>query len=204
MPKKGIKVKDKWREKIWISVEAPAIFGNKVIAKIPVTNIENAIGRCVETTLFDILGESEEQYAVKLKFQIKEIMGETAKTEVKQYELARETLKSLIRKGTSIVDFYKNLETKDKAKIRIFAIVYTSSRINTSKKKSIRKIMDEIISKKVERLTFDQFVLESVLGKIGSEILTEAKKITKIRYANVRKIKVLSYPLKETLTPSLS
>ncbi len=204
MPKKGIKVKDKWKEKIWVSVEAPAIFGNKIIAIIPVTDVENSVGRCVETTLFDILGENEEQYAIKLKFQIKEIVGGVAKTEVKQYELARETLKSLIRKGTSIVDFYKNLETKDKAKIRIFAIVYTSSRINTSKKKAIRKIMDEIISKKAEKLTFDQLVLEAVLGKIASEILTEAKKITKIRYANVRKIKVLSYPLKEALASSLS
>lgn len=204
MSKKGIKVKDKWKEKIWVSVEAPAIFGNKIIASMPVTNVENAVGRCVETTLFDILGENEEQYAIKLRFQIKEIVGGVAKTEVKQYELSRETLKSLIRKGTSIVDFYKNLETKDEAKIRIFAIVYTSSRINTSKKKTIRKIMDEIISKKVEKLTFDQLVLEAVLGKIASEILTEAKKITKIRYANMRKIKVLGYPLKEALASSLS
>jgi len=197
MPKRALKIKDKWKEKTWLQVEAPSIFGNKIIAKIPVTEPEQAVGRTVETTLFDLIGEDEEQYSIKLKFQIKEVKENLAKTNFKQFELARETLKSLIRKGSSIVDFYKNIETKDGAKLRVFVIVYTASRVNTSRKRAIRKIADRIVEEKAKKNTFGQFVLESVLGKIASEIFNDSKKISKIRYTSVRKLKVLSYPKQE-------
>jgi len=206
MPKKAIKIKDKWKEKTWLQIEAPAIFGNKVIARIPITDTEFAVGRAVETTLYDIVGEDEEQHAIKLKLQVKEVQENVAKTNFKQFELARETLKSLIRKGTSMIDFYKNIETKDGAKLRVFGIIYTSTRINASRKKAIRKIADNIVEEKAKKLTFGQFALESVLGKMASEIFNDSKKIVKIRYTSIRKLKVLSYPKKEEkeLTPSLS
>lgn len=206
MPKKAIKVKDKWKEKTWLQVEAPAIFGNKVVAKIPITDTELAAGRTVETTLYDLVGEDEEQHAIKLKLQVKEVQDNVAKTDFKQFELARETLKSLIRKGTSIIDFYKNIETKDGAKLRVFGIIYTSSRTNASKKKAIRKIADDIVEEKAKKLTFGSFVLESVLGKMASEIFNYSKKIVKIRYTSIRKLKVLSYQTNEEkeLAPSLS
>lgn len=197
MPKRTLKVKDKWKEKTWLQVEAPSIFGNKIIAKVPVTETDKAIGRTIETTLFDLTGEDEEQYSIKLKFQIEKVEEKVAKTNFKQFELARETLKSLIRKGSSIVDFYKDIETKDGAKLRVFVIVYTTSRVNTSRKKAIRKIADKIVETKAKKLTFGQFVLESVLGKIASEIFNESKRISKIRYSSVRKLKVLSYPKQE-------
>jgi small subunit ribosomal protein S3Ae len=206
MPKKAIKVKDKWKEKMWLQVEAPAIFGNKVVATIPITDTEFAAGRTVETTLYDLVGEDEEQHAIKLRLQVKEVQDNVAKTDFKQFELARETLKSLIRKGTSIIDFYKNIETKDGAKLRVFGIIYTSSRTNASKKKAVRKIADDIVEEKAKKLTFGPFVLESVLGKMASEIFNYSKKIVKIRYTSIRKLKVLSYQTKEEkeLAPSLS
>ncbi|MEM3403550.1 MAG: 30S ribosomal protein S3ae [Nitrososphaeria archaeon] len=197
MPKRTLKVKDKWKEKTWLQVEAPSIFGNKIVAKVPVTETDKAVGRTIETTLFDLIGEDEEQYSIKLKFQIERIEEKIAKTNFKQFELARETLKSLIRKGSSIIDFYKDIETKDGAKLRVFVIVYTTSRVNTSRKKAIRKIADKIVEAKANKLTFGQFVLESVLGKIASEIFNESKRISKIRYSSVRKLKVLSYPKQE-------
>jgi len=206
VPKRAIKVKDKWKDKTWLQVEAPEIFGNKLVAQIPVTDVERATGRTVETTLFDLIGEDEEQHAIKLKLQIKDVQGNVAKTNFKQFELARETLKSLIRKGTSIIDFHRNIETKDGAKLRVFGVIYTTTRINASKKKAIRKIADMIVEDKARKLTFGQFVLESVLGKIASDIFNNSKKIIKIRYTSIRKLKVLGYPKKEEreLTASLS
>ncbi len=74
-----------------------------------------------------------------MKFQIREVQGDVAKTNFKQFELAREALKSIIRKGTSIIDFFSNIETKDGAGLRVFVIIYTSTKINASRKKAIRK-----------------------------------------------------------------
>jgi small subunit ribosomal protein S3Ae len=59
MPRRVIKVKDKWKEKTWVQVEAPAIFGNKIIVKVPITEVKNAVGRIIETSLFDLVGEED-------------------------------------------------------------------------------------------------------------------------------------------------
>ena len=58
MARRKTKVKDKWREKRWVSVVAPDSFNNVPIAYVPITDDETAKGRVVEVTLFDILRRS--------------------------------------------------------------------------------------------------------------------------------------------------
>ena len=55
MVRKTRKIKDKWKEKKWITVSAPDSFNNIPVAYIPITDDKNAVGRVIEVTLFDIL-----------------------------------------------------------------------------------------------------------------------------------------------------
>ena len=55
MARKTRKIKDKWKEKKWVSVKAPDSFNNITIGYIPITDDEKAKGRVLEVTLFDIL-----------------------------------------------------------------------------------------------------------------------------------------------------
>jgi len=55
LARRKTRVKDKWREKKWITLHAPDSFNNVPIAYVPITDDENAKGRVVEVTLFDIL-----------------------------------------------------------------------------------------------------------------------------------------------------
>ena len=67
---KTARVKDKWREKKWVTVLLPASFDKKPIAYIPVTDDDNAVGRVIEVTLHDILKGDPSQHQFKLYFQI--------------------------------------------------------------------------------------------------------------------------------------
>jgi len=203
--KKSKKLKDKWRQKEWIVVYSPPYFGSKPIAYIPVTNPENAIGRTIEVTLYDILKEDPQQYSKKLVFQITSISGERGDTIFKSYEYSREYLKSLIRRGTSMVNFIKDYTTQDKYTLRVYFVAFTLKRINSSKKHKIRMVADKIITEKASKLNFDAFVQEIVLGKMGSEIFNEAKKIVLLRHADIRKAKLILKPkVVEVLPPSSS
>jgi small subunit ribosomal protein S3Ae len=95
------KVKDKWREKKWVTVYAPDSFNNIPIAYIPITDDEHARGRVIEVTLFDILKGDPSQYQYKIYFQIDKVEGEKATTIFKRYEYAKEFLRSLIRRGST-------------------------------------------------------------------------------------------------------
>ena len=55
MARKTRKIKDKWKEKRWITVLAPDAFNNVPLGDIPITDDEKAVGRIMEVTLHDIL-----------------------------------------------------------------------------------------------------------------------------------------------------
>ena len=57
MARRKGRIKDKWREKRWVNVNAPDSFNNVPLAYVPITDDENASGRVVEVTLFDISKE---------------------------------------------------------------------------------------------------------------------------------------------------
>jgi small subunit ribosomal protein S3Ae len=56
--------------------------------------------------------------------------------------------------------------------------------------------MGKVVAEKAEKLTYSQLCHEMVLGKMGSDVYNEAKKISPLRHVGVRKSKLLSVPLK--------
>jgi len=193
MPKrqKSGKIKDKWRSKTWLTVEAPPSFGSTQIGYIPVTDIEKATGRIVETTLYDIVKQDPQQYVYKLYFQIVEVQDGVAKSILKAYEYSREYLKSLIRRGSSMVSLIKDYVTKDGITVRVYIVAFTQKRVNSSRKHAIRMSADKVLQEKTTTLTYDQFAQEAVLSKIGSDIYNEVRKITALRHVGISKFKIV-------------
>lgn len=189
--KKAGKVKDKWRDKQWVVVEAAPSFGSTPIAYIPITDAEKALGRTVETTLFDLVKQDPQQYAIKLYFQVDKIEGGKALTVFKGHEYSREYLRSLVRRGSSMVNTIQDYSSRDQVRVRVFTVVFAQNRINSSRKHALRLIADKILAEKTANLTYDQFAQEAVLGKIASDIYNAAKRITHLRHVGVRKTKLL-------------
>ena len=137
--RKSRKIKDKWKEKKWVSVSAPDSFNNVHIADIPITDEEKAKGRVIEVTLFDILKGDPSQYQYKLYFQIDKVVGEKATTIFKRYEYAKEFLRSLVRRGSSKINFVIDTITKDGYVFRIKVIALSHREINSSLNNALRQ-----------------------------------------------------------------
>ena len=112
MARKTRKIKDKWKEKRWITVLAPDAFNNVPLGDIPITDDEKAVGRVMEVTLHDILKGDPSQNQYKLFFQVDKVTKEKATTIFKKYEYAKEFLRSLIRRGSSRVNFVVDVRPK--------------------------------------------------------------------------------------------
>ena len=195
MPKKVTgKVRDKWKLKQWVTVLASPSFGNAPIGRVPITDVERPAGRVVETTLYDILKQDPQHYSFKLYFQIDRVEGDTAYTILKGHEFSREYLRSLIRRGSSMSDFIKDYRTKDGYLVRVYTIALSQGRMNSSKKHEIRMIIDRIMEERAAALTYDQFVQETVLQKLASDVYNEARKVTRLRHVGVRKTKLIGRP----------
>jgi len=189
--KKGGKIRDKWRDKRWVTVHAPNVFNNQSIAYIPITDEEHVKGRVIECTLFDLWHTDPQQHAIKLYFQIDRVEGEDAYTHFKGHEYAREFLKSLVRKGSSMVNLIKDYTTADGYTFRVYSIAFTQRRINSSKKHDIRMVMDRVLSNEIPKLSIDQFIQAVVGPKLNADIHRNVKDVIDVRFVAVWKSRLL-------------
>jgi small subunit ribosomal protein S3Ae len=189
--RKTRKIKDKWKEKRWVTVLAPDSFNNIPVAYVPITNDKTAIGRVVEVTLFDILKGDPAQNQYKLFFQIDKVTEEKATTIFKRYEYAKEFLRSLIRRGSSRINFIIDTKTKDGYVFRIKILTLSHRELNTSRKHALRLEAKKQIEKIVPQMTIDEFVQAACYGKINSDIMAATKKIIRVRHVGLEKVKLL-------------
>ncbi|HJT10217.1 MAG TPA: 30S ribosomal protein S3ae [Candidatus Nitrosotalea sp.] len=196
---KTTRVKDKWREKKWVTVLAPSAFNSVPIAYIPITDDESAIGRVVEVTLFDIIKGDPSQHQFKLYFQISKVDGETATSIFKRYEYAKEFLRSLVRRGSSLINFIGDVRTKDGYLFRIKIIALTQKKLNTSRKHALRLIAKEVMTKTIPEMTIDQFIQATAFGKINSDVMAAVKKIIHVRHIGIEKAKLIRTAEAETV-----
>ena len=191
MVRKTRKIKDKWKEKRWVTVLAPDSFNNIPVAYVPITSDKTAVGRVVEATLFDILKGDPSQHQYKLFFQINKVTEEKATTVFKRYEYAKEFLRSLIRRGSSRINFVIDTKTKDGYIFRIKIITLSHRELNTSRKHALRLEAKKQIERIVPQMTIDEFVQAACYGKINSDIMAATKKIIRVRHVGLEKVKLL-------------
>ncbi|MCE9652537.1 MAG: 30S ribosomal protein S3ae [Nitrosarchaeum sp.] len=197
MARRKGRVKDKWREKKWVTVNAPDSFNNVPIAYVPITDDENAVGRVLEVTLYDILKGDPSQHQYKIYFQINKVEGEKATTIFKRYEYSKEFLRSLVRRGSSKINFIIDIKTKDGYLFRIKILALTHRQLNTSRKHALRLIARDVINNTIPQMTIDQFVQAACYSKINSDIMAAFKKVIRVRHVGLEKVKLIRTAEKE-------
>ena len=191
MARRKNKVKDKWREKRWVTVFAPDSFNNVPIAYVPITSDETAKGKVLEVTLYDILKGDPSQHQYKMYFQIDKVEGDKATTIFKRYEYAKEFLRSLVRRGSSKIEFVLDLKTKDGYIFRIKVLGLTHRPLNSSRQRAFRLIAKDVMEKTIPQMTIDQFVQATCYGKINSDIMGAAKRVIRMRHVGLEKVKLV-------------
>lgn len=197
MARRKGRVKDKWREKKWVTVSAPDSFNNVPIAYVPITDDENALGRVLEVTLYDILKGDPSQHQYKMYFQINKVEGDKATTIFKRYEYSKEFLRSLIRRGSSRINYSIDIKTKDGYVFRIKVLALTHRQLNTSRKHALRLIAKDVINNTIPQMTVDQFVQATCYSKINSDIMAAFKKVIRVRHVGLEKVKLIRTAEKE-------
>src|SRR6266702_1021519 len=172
MSKATKKVRDKWRAKEWYSVFTPSYFGEMSVALIPVEDPKKLIGRVVETTLYEITNDFAHQ-STKLYFLVVANKGDRCDTILKSHEYSTDYLRSLVRRGSTRMDGIFTASTIDKYLTRVYIVAFSHGRIKGSQEHAVRQVM----------------------GKMGSDVYNEAKKVCPLRHVGVRKSKLLSMPL---------
>lgn len=201
--KRKFVVKDRWRIKKWYDIVAPSVFGEVIVGSTPSDDPVKLVGRVVETTLYDLTGDIS-QVHVKLYFQITDVKDNKAYTRFKGHDLARDYMRSLIRRKSSKVQGVFDVTTSDGYQLRLTVVVLTTYRCKTSQKWAIRRIVREYLYNKVPATSFNDLVNEMIFGKMAQEIFDRAKKIYPLRKVEIYKSKLLKIPTPEGVKPTVA
>lgn len=193
------RVKDKWREKKWVTINLPEALKGTPISHVPITDEEGAVGRVLEITLHDVLKGDLNQNQRRIYLQIDGVSDGQASTIFKGFEYSKELLRSLVRRGSSKINFITDVKTKDGYIFRVKTIALTYRQLNTSRKHALRLIARDIINERVPQMTLEQLVQEVCFGKIEADIKAAFKKVIKVRYAGLEKVKLIRTAEKETV-----
>jgi len=174
------------RRKKVFPVVSPSIFGEVEVGAILATSEEHVIGRRLEVQLSKLTNIPTHTF-IKCKLKIIDVRNGVAYTEFDGMEYFREYIRALFMKGTSYVDVYRDIDV-DSNLFRVLTGVFTTSRINTSRKRAIRRevynVFDWYLDKRV-----DYFIRDALYGVIDTYIYKVSKKIYPIRWAGIIKIK---------------
>lgn len=180
-------------EKDMYSLISPKSFGEIEVGMSPAKSPESLIGRIIEVTLSDITNDLAVVH-IKLKFKVAEVVGNNAYTKFVGSDFTRDYLRSLVRRSSTRVDGIYVIETNDKYKLRITALVFSESRITRRQQFSIRKIMKEVLDERAKSMSYADFTKEIIYGKIATEIYLRSKKFVPVRKSEILKCKLLLEP----------
>lgn len=181
------------RGKRWYSVIAPEQFDREEIGETVAEEPDMVIDRTITTTLGDLTGDSGANNT-KLTFQINDVGSDAAYTEFIKYELTRDYLRSLVRRGASKVEASITVLTTDDYRIRVQPVAFTTKKADRSQEKAIRRVMIDQVESAAEERTFAEFVDSIVEGRLSSAIYGEAKTIYPLRRVEVQKLTLEARP----------
>ena len=187
------KVKDKWKAKNWYQILAPSLFDNIPVSETLSDSPEGLIGRVTEISMQDLTNDFRKSH-IKLYFKIDKVEDGTAYTHFKGHALTSDYLRRMIRRRKSRVDGIYDVETKDGAHLRAKPFAITEKRIQNSQKKLIRSVMKETIVKGGKAKTLNEFLKETLEGKMGSEIYKNCKKFYPVKRVEIFKTEINQLP----------
>jgi len=187
------KVKDRWKAKNWYTILAPSLFNNVPIAETLAETPESLIGRVTEVSLQDITNDFRKSH-IKLLFSIDKIEQNTAHTQLKGHLLTSDYLRRMIRRRKSRVDGVFDVETRDGALLRVKPFAIAEKRIQSSQKKLIRNVMNDVITKEGKAKTLNSFIKDCLDGKTGSEIYKHCKIYYPVKRIEINKTEIIRLP----------
>ncbi|QLG26523.1 30S ribosomal protein S3ae [Halorarum halophilum] len=179
--------------KRWYTVLAPEQFDRAELGETIAEEPNQVVGRTVETTLGE-LTDDQSQNNTKLKFKITDVGSDSAYTEFVEHELARDYLRSLVRRGASKVDAVLTVRTTDDYRVRLQPVAFTTKKADRSQEQAIRSVMTDIVQEAASDRTFEGLVDSVVEGRLSSAIYGEAKTIYPLRRVEVQKLSLEARP----------
>lgn len=187
------KAKDKWKAKVWYTIQAPRMFNAVTIAETLAENPENLQGRVAEATMQDLTGDLSKMH-IKCYFKVTGVTGLSCQTRYVGHELTNDYIRRLTRRKHSKIDGVYDVTTKDGFVIRVKPMAVTEKRAQSAQESKIRHTSDQVCQTSAKDKTMAEFVRDIINGELSGAIYKACKPIYPLKRVEMRKSEVLQEP----------
>lgn len=179
------KTLDVWKRKKWHRVLAPKLFNEMVIGETPALEPNMLVGRTLKINMVTLTGDMKKQM-FDVVFEIEKVMGDTAYTIIKRYEMSPAAVRRFVRRDRNRVDDSFICKTADNKIVRIKPFMVTFSKTSNSVLNSIRKKSSEFIARGVATMSYDDLCREIVNYSLQKALREMISKVYPLRFCDIR------------------
>jgi small subunit ribosomal protein S3Ae len=189
--KKVVQAAGKIKKKIWYRLQAPRLFNNQIVGETIADDPELVKGRVVALSLMNLIGDMKKQNS-KIYLKVKEVKGETAFTDVCQYEIIPSSLKRLVRKGKSRLDDSFVCSTADNVLLRVKPFMLINNSLKGSVKSALRARSNGFIINYFKKSTYENVLRDIISTKLQRQVAGAIKRIYPVRTVEIRSLEIVS------------
>ena len=183
--------KDKWKSKRWYSIRAPRNpWSFKVIGETIAEEEEMLLGRPFEIMQNELDGDFTKMH-VKIKFRIKEIVGNDAITEFVGHDVMKDFVRRQIRRDRGKIDDTIDVVTDDGFFVRIKPFIVTRSSVKASQKHESRSVTRNEVVKFCAQSTWIQVQKALMDGSLEEAVSKAVSKIQPVRAVFFRRSQLI-------------
>ena len=183
--------KDKWKAKRWYSIRAPRNpWSFKVIGETIAEEEEMLVGRPFEVMQNELDGDFTKLH-VKIKFRIKEVVGNDAITEFVGHDVMKDFVRRQIRRDRGKIDDTIDVVTEDGFFVRIKPFIVTRSSVKASQKHESRSVTRNEVVKFCAQSTWINVQKALMDGSLEETVSKAISKIQPVRAVFFRRSQLI-------------
>ncbi len=183
--------KDKWKAKRWYSIRAPRNpWSFKIIGETIAEEEEMLVGRPFEIMQNELDGDFTKMH-VKIKFRIKEVVGNDAITEFVGHDVMKDFVRRQIRRDRGKIDDTIDVVTEDGFFVRIKPFIVTRSSVKASQKHESRSITRNEVVKFCAQSTWIKVQKALMDGSLEETVSKAVSKVQPVRAVFFRRSQLI-------------
>ncbi|MDD5022885.1 MAG: hypothetical protein PHU63_01830 [Candidatus ainarchaeum sp.] len=194
MAVKKKKIVDKWKTKKWYDLVSPEMFGGKVVGEIISSDEKSLLNRIVIVNLAELETEGEVNRrmlsSIRVNLRVIDVKGKGANTKYIGHSIQPSYLRTLARRGRTVIDLVSDEKTKDEKEMRIKLVAVAEGSISHLVRKNLRREMKTALGEIVKEMDFEKCISESLHGKITGKLYNRLKQITDMAKVEIKKLEV--------------
>ena len=183
--------KDKWKAKRWYSIRAPRNpWSFKIIGETIAEEEDMLVGRPFEIMQNELDGDFTKMH-VKIKFRIKEVVGNDAITEFVGHDVMKDFVRRQIRRDRGKIDDTIDVVTEDGYFVRIKPFIVTRSSVKASQKNESRSVTRNEVVKFCAQSTWINVQKALMDGSLEETVSKAISKIQPVRAVFFRRSQLI-------------